>query len=500
MFGCSQIFILGTPLIVYDCGRSLHFRCRSGKPSGRSLRKEGDREPFRAWKFCSKALKRGFVNPVSPFPSSIRREGLRTWHSRAAKHGGFKGGERFPDLDSSLFFFCPFSEICRVDLWWIFWIKFFSDFSKAKFANPNPCAPCCSEFLDPLSWCGCRGCVLLRSHLLVLAWWWFAGWIWVSAVFRLAWRVSSARMVFGKLLVFPGAPTAWSRGESQDRGQADAGLARHGQKQVIWVQHVLTGRGQVAGEGLGGADAVPCWRLGGSKNTTGALEARCDRARVLVIYGPPGRRARKISNAKSRRYGAAATGFTQTLGSGCPGDGRYEKAKAAGPCCASSPEPQTAKSDKKNRLIRRFFRLKTCLINLSEKVVIRQNFCLIKSSENWNQTNLSDKISVCQNRLTRGCQTIWSDNFKGFCLKQGFQTIYWRKLSDKFDANQASKETWWNQLNCGVHLDAPIQHACSSLIQMLPGLLVQKLPGLLRPDSDIARPSKGLPSQTWFSL
>ena len=145
---------------------------------------------------------------------------------------------------------------------------------------------------------------------------------------------------------------------------------------------------------------------------------------------------------------------------------------------------------KKNRLIRRFFRLKTCLINLSEKVVIRQNFCLIKSSENWNQTNLSDKISVWQNRLTRGCQTIWSDNFKGFCLKQGFQTIYWRKLSDKFDANQASKETWWNQLNCGVHLDAPIQHACSSLIQMLPGLLVQKLPGLLRPDSDIARPSK----------
>ena len=89
-----------------------------------------------------------------------------------------------------------------------FELKSFSDFSKAKFANPNPRAPCFSEFLDPLSWCGCRGCVLLRSILLVLAWWWFAGWIWVSAVFRLAWRVSSARMVFGKLLVLPGAPTA----------------------------------------------------------------------------------------------------------------------------------------------------------------------------------------------------------------------------------------------------------------------------------------------------
>ena len=35
-----------------------------------------------------------------------------------------------------------------------------------------------------------------------------------------------------------------------------------------------------------------------------------------MIYGPPGGRARKISNAKSRRYGAAATGFTQTFGSG----------------------------------------------------------------------------------------------------------------------------------------------------------------------------------------
>ena len=59
-----------------------------------------------------------------------------------------------------------------------------------------------------------------------------------------------------------------------------------------------------------------------------------------MIYGPPGRRARKISNANSRRYGAVATGFTQTFGSGCPGDGRYEilKAKAAGPCCASSLE------------------------------------------------------------------------------------------------------------------------------------------------------------------
>ena len=146
-------------------------------------------------------------------------------------------------------------EICRVDLWWIFWTKKISDFSKAKFANPNPCAPCFSEFLDHLSWCGCGGCVLLRNHLLVLPWWWFAGWIWVSAVFRLAWRVSSARMVFGKLLVLPGAPTGWSRGEIQDRGQADVGLPRHGQKQVIWVQHMLTGRGQVAGEGLGGADA-----------------------------------------------------------------------------------------------------------------------------------------------------------------------------------------------------------------------------------------------------
>ena len=84
-----------------------------------------------------------------------------------------------------------------------FELKHFSDFSKATFANPNPCAPCFSEFLGPLSWCGRRGCVLLRSHLLVLAWWWFAGWIWVSAVFRLAWRVSSARMVIGKLLVLP---------------------------------------------------------------------------------------------------------------------------------------------------------------------------------------------------------------------------------------------------------------------------------------------------------
>ena len=121
--------------------------------------------------------------------------------------------------------------------------KMFSDFSKAKFANPSPCAPCFSEFLDPLSWCGCGGCVLLRSHLLVLAWWWFAGWIWVSAVFTLAWRVSSARMVFGKLLVLPEAPTAWNRGESQDRGQADVGLPRHGQKQVIWGQHTRSQEG-----------------------------------------------------------------------------------------------------------------------------------------------------------------------------------------------------------------------------------------------------------------
>ena len=136
------------------------------------------------------------------------------------------------------------------------------------------------------------------------------------------------------------------------------------------------------------------------------------------------------------------------------------------------PESQTAKSDNK--------------IVWSDKFVwnggFQINFCPIKSSENCNQTNLSDKISVGQNRLTQGCQTVLSDIFKGFCLKQGFQTIYWRKLSDKFDANQASKEAWWNQLNCGVHLDAPIQHACSSLIQMLPGLL--------RQGSEITRPAQ----------
>ena len=68
--------------------------------------------------------------------------------------------------------------------------------------------PTMSPIPNPLSWYGCRDCVLLPNHLLVLAWWWFAGWIWVSAVFRLAWRVSSARMVFGKLLVLPKAPTA----------------------------------------------------------------------------------------------------------------------------------------------------------------------------------------------------------------------------------------------------------------------------------------------------
>ena len=83
-------------------------------------------------------------------------------------------------------------------------------------------------------------------------------------------------MVFGKLLVLPGAPTAWSRGESQDCSQADARLARHAQKQVIWVQHVLTGRGQVACEGLGGTDAVPRWQLGGRKDNTEGLEGRCD--------------------------------------------------------------------------------------------------------------------------------------------------------------------------------------------------------------------------------
>ena len=35
-----------------------------------------------------------------------------------------------------------------------FELRIFSDFSKANFAKPNPCAPCFSEFLDPLSWCG----------------------------------------------------------------------------------------------------------------------------------------------------------------------------------------------------------------------------------------------------------------------------------------------------------------------------------------------------------
>ena len=73
---------------------------------------------------------------------------------------------------------------------------------KQKLPTPTR-APCFSKFLGPLSWCGCRGCALLRSHLLVLAWWWFAGWIWVSAAFRLAWRVSSARMVLASCLYFP---------------------------------------------------------------------------------------------------------------------------------------------------------------------------------------------------------------------------------------------------------------------------------------------------------
>ena len=64
-------------------------------------------------------------------------------------------------------------------------------------------------------------------------------------------------MACGKLFILPGAPTASCPGENQYCGQADAGLSRHAQKQVIQVEPVLTGSGQVSGEGLDGVYAVP---------------------------------------------------------------------------------------------------------------------------------------------------------------------------------------------------------------------------------------------------
>ena len=67
-------------------------------------------------------------------------------------------------------------------------------------------------------------------------------------------------------------------------------------------------------------------------------KTRCDRARVLVVHAAvPVLNAKvlkrvEISNAKSRRCGAAATGSTQACGAGCPADGRYEKKRPLGLC------------------------------------------------------------------------------------------------------------------------------------------------------------------------
>ena len=64
------------------------------------------------------------------------------------------------------------------------------------------------------------------------------------------------------------------------------------------------------------------------------------------------------------------------------------------------------------------------------------------------QTNLSDKF--------------WGIRPQNKVIRQAYQT----NLPDIFDANQAWKEAWWMQPNCGDSLGcAPIQQACSNLIQ-----------------------------------